>query len=375
MVVTADTVKMDPQALRVVEEVFNSQIENGLHPGAALAVYRHGQLVLDLYGGVADYATGRPVTEDTLFVLYSSVKPFAAAVIYVLMDRGLISLDEPVAKYWPEFAQNGKAGVTVRHILSHRGGFPLTPPELTWDKWSDWEFVMRAVEKAPTVSEPGTVLAYHPLNYGWVCGELVRRIDGRPFNQFLREEVTGPLGMNDFYVGLPPSLEGRVAKIYAMEDVDSAGLNMVPNIPHLVDTWNRPEVHQAVIPSANGIGTARDLARFYAMMVGGGTLDGVQILKPETIKEVTQLQAQGIDANFGNFLRLCLGMALGDPSYGFSRTVDRRTYGHAGAGTSVGWGDPDSGLAFAFVPNGFRSLPMFYVRPAALSQAVRNACL
>ena len=366
MVAAADTVQMDPQALRGIEGLFQRQIENGQHPGAALAVYRYGKLVLDLYGGLADQSTGRPVTEDTLFVIFSSSKPLAAACLYILRDRGKVDWDEPVATYWPEFAQNGKSGVTVRHIMTHQGGFPTTPPELTWDKWGNWDTVVRAMEEATPVYEPGTVLAYHSRNFGWLCGELVRRIDGRPISQFLREEVTTPLGMNDTYLGLPPSLEGRVSKVHAMEDCDQ---------PDLVDIYNKPEVHQAGQPAGGVITTGRDLARFFAMMVGGGTLDGVQILKPETIKEVTKLQVQGADRINGNYVRLCLGMALGDPAMGLSRTVNIHTFGHAGAGTSEVWGDPDSGLAVAIIPNGFRGIPAFYARLAAFSQAVRSACL
>ena len=123
-----------------------------------------------------------------------------------------------MAAYWPQFARNGKAGVTVRHILTHRGGFPDTPSELTWDKWQDWEFVVRAMENTVPIFEPGQIIAYHPRNFGWVICELVQRIDGRPFPQFLQEEVPGPLGMQDTFVGLPASLEGWVSKEHAMED-------------------------------------------------------------------------------------------------------------------------------------------------------------
>ena len=156
----------------------------------------------------------------------------------------------------------------------------------------------------------GTVMAYHRRNFGWAIAELVRRIDGRPFNQFLQEEVTGPLAMNDTYVGLPPSLEGRVSSVHAMEDCDR---------PEMVCDYNRPEVHQAVHPAGCGIATARDLARIYAMMERGGALDGVRILKPETVAEVTKLQVEGIDGTLNQYIHRSLGMALGDPSHGLFR--------------------------------------------------------
>ena len=375
MVVTADSVQMNTEALRATEELFHKQIENGLHPGASLAAYRYGKSVLDLYGGTADIESGKPVTEDTMFVLYSSTKPLAAFGLHVLWERGKLAWDDPVAEYWPEFAKNGKAGVTLRHVLTHQAGFPTTPAELTWDKWRDWDAVVQAMENATAVYEPGAVLAYHPMNFGWVIAELVRRIDGRPFDEFLREELTAPLGMNDTYVGLPPSLEGRVSRIYAMEDADANMRAPLANLPDLVAMWNRPEVHQAIIPAACGIATARDLVRFYAMMLGGGALDGVRILKPETVAEVTKLQAEGTDPANGSYNRLSLGLALGDPRMGFSRTVNIHSYGHAGAGTSVGWADPDSGLAVAIITNGFRADGTNNARLAAFSQSVRNACL
>ena len=129
-----------------MEELFQQQIQSGLHPGAALAVYRHGRLVLDLFGGQADSESGKPVAHDTMFVLYSSTKPLAAACLHILWERGKLAWDDLVAKFWPSFAQSGKAAVTVRHVLTHQEGFPETPGALSWDKWSDWDLVVRAME-------------------------------------------------------------------------------------------------------------------------------------------------------------------------------------------------------------------------------------
>ena len=364
--VAADSVEMDPQALKRVERLFREQIEQGLHPGAALAAYRHGQLALDLYGGLADRESGKPVSHDTMFILYSSTKPLAAACLHLLWERGKLDWDDPVARHWPEFAKNGKGGITIRHVLTHQGGFPDTPGSLTWQKWRDWDAIIRAMEDIVPEYQPGEVMAYHPRNFGWVIGELVRRIDGRPFDQFLSEEITGPLGMNDAYVGLPPELEDRASRVYAMDDCDRPG--MIP-------LYNKPEVHQAVQPSGGGITTARDLARFYAMMGNGGTLDGVRVLKSETVEEVTRLQVEGIDHSLGQYMRRGLGLVLADQRMGASGLVGRRTFGHGGAGTSVGWADPELGLAVAFITNGFRCNGTNNPRLAAISQAVREACL
>ena len=363
MVVAADSVQLDPNALQQVEELFHEQIEIGVHPGAALAVYRHGKLALDLYGGLADKELGKPVVEDTMFVLYSSTKPLAAACLFVLWERGKLRWDDLVSGYWPEFAKNGKYDVTIRHILTHQGGFPDSPSQLTWDKWKDWDAVVKAMEDIKPIYKPGSVLAYHPRNFGWVIAELVSRIDGRPFRQFLQEEITGPLAMADTYVGLPASLNYRVSTLHAMEDCDR---------PLQVSTYNRPQVRESVQPAGGGIATARNLARFYAMMAGGGAVDGVRTLKTETVAEVTKMQVEGMDLTNERVVRRSLGFSLGDHRMGLREEGDVRTFGHGGAGTSVGWANPDSGLAMAYITNGFRADHSNAQRLNAVSRAVRE---
>ena len=366
MVVAADVVQMDPKALQRVEALFHNQIESRVHPGAALAVYRHGQQVLDLHGGLADQQAAKPVESDTMFVLYSSTKPLAAACLHILWERGKLGWDDLVSGHWPEFGQNGKEQITIRHILTHQGGFPDTPNELTWDKWNDWEFVVNTLEKIKPIFEPGKLIAYHPRNFGWVIAELVQRIDGRPFRQFLREEITAPLGMDDTYVGLPAELESRVSKEHAMEDCDRLTM---------VTTYNKPEVHLAVQPAGGGIATARDLARFYAMMIGGGYLEGTRVLSQDTVEEVTKLQVEGMDHTLERLVRRSLGLCLGDGRMGSPEKITDSTFGHAGAGTSVGWADPELGLAVGYITNGFRAEHSNTPRLSAISQAVRDACL
>jgi CubicO group peptidase (beta-lactamase class C family) len=357
---------MDSQKLREVEELFQHQIDSGLHPGAGLAVYRYGMLVLDLNGGIADSATARPVSDETMFVLFSSTKPIAASCLYILQERGKLAWDDPVVNHWPEFGNQGKEGVTIRHILSHRGGFPETPKDLPWTDWSDWDKVVKAMENAIPIYPAGEVMAYHPINFGWVIAELVRRIDGRPFNEFLAQELTGPVGMSDTYVGLPADLEGRVSTIHLMED------DADPN--GYAGVFDLAEVHTCVVPGAGGIASARDLATFYAMLERGGSLNGANILKPETVKEVTGLQVEGIDASSGLFARRSLGLALQDDRMGSPGDKPNNTFGHGGAGTSVGWADPDSGLAVGFITNGFRGNENNNARLTAISQAIRDAC-
>ncbi len=376
MTAAPDSVDMDPQALQEVERLFHEQLSQRLHPGAALAVYRHGRLVLDLYGGLADRESGKPVERGTMFVLYSSTKPLAAVCLHILWQRGRLRWDDPVAAHWPEFAKNGKEGVTVRHVLTHQAGFPETPWSLTWNKWRDWDFVVQTMENIVPEYAPGEVMAYHPRNFGWVIGELVRRIDGRPFSRFLQEEVTVPLGMNDAYVGLPPELEPRVSRVHAMEDCDR---------PVSIPAYNEPEVHQAVHPAGGGITTARDLARFYAMLEGGGALEGARILTMETVAEVTALQVEGMDLSLGQHKSRSLGLVINDARMGLpvpddnpdgaaSVPSDCPSFGHGGQATSVGWADPCLGLAVAYITNGARSEDTNVPRLAEISKAVREAC-
>ena len=358
--------RMDPKGLERVKELFLEQIESGLHPGAALAVYHRGELVLDLFGGLADQETGRPVDKDTMFVLYSSTKPLTAACLHILWERGKLKWEDRVADHWPEFAQSGKEEVTIAQVLTHRGGFPDSPSHMTWDRWSDWDAAVRAMEELRPDYPPGRVIAYHPRNFGWVIGELVHRIDGRPINRFVREEITRPLGINDLYIGLPEWLLDRVSKLHAMEDCDRRSQ---------VDLYNRPEVHRTVQPAGGGISTARGLARFFAMMQLGGALDGVTVMQPETVDEVTSPHSEGIDHSLNRRVVRGMGLSLADPRTGDPEKLDARTFGHAGSGTSVGWANPDTGLAVAYITNGFRAEVSNTPRLAAISQAVTDACL
>ena len=365
--------EMDVDAVRELETLFHRQIADGLHPGAALAVYRNTRLVVDLWGGLADDAAGTPVAADTMFILYSSTKPLAAACLHLLWERKRLDWDDKVADYWPGFAKHGKDAVTIRHILTHRAGFPETPPELSWDRWQDWDYVVECMENIIPEYPAGQLMAYHPRNFGWVIGELVRRIDGRPINAFLRDEILDPLGIDDGYIGLPPELEPRVSRIHAMEDCDRPGM---------IRPYNRPEVHQAVHPAGGGIFTARALARFYAMLGNGGALEGVRILMPQTVIEGTKLQSEANDFSLGQTMRRSLGLVIDDsrmaasPDHGPGNFGHGGgTFGHGGAGTSVGWADPDEGLAVAYITNGFRASATNNPRLAAISQAVRAALL
>ena len=375
MAATIDTVPAESQvaanaALAEVERQFHSQLSPlRLIPGASLAVYHRGRLVLDLASGYADTQRGEPVGPDTLFPLFSGTKPFAALALWQQIERGSVRLDEPVAAYWPAFGQQGKDRVLVRHILSHRGGFPTTPPDLPRTAWGDREVVAQAVAEMPLEHAPGAVSAYHSLTQHWAIAELVHRLDGRTYADYLRDEITGPLGLTDTYVGLPLALEQRVVKLHATDGTDARGHDT------LRDMCDLP-LHRMVIPAASGVSTARDMARFYAAVAAGGELDGARILRPETVELMLAIEVDGeIDATFEIPVRRGLGFELGglaDPRRHWpGATSTARTFWHGGFGSSICWGDTELQLAMVFLSNGLRRDEAGAIARRDLSDAVR----
>ena len=378
MVVAIDTVppltgvNIEATALADVERRFREQLSPlRLVPGAALAVYHRGQLALDLGSGFADTQRGELVGPDTLFPIFSGTKPFGAVALWQQIERGRLALDDAVANTWPEFGQHGKDRVLVRHLLSHRGGFPTTPPALTPDRWGDADAVLAAVAAMPAESAPGAVSAYHFLTQHWVIAEVIRRLDGRSFDVYVREEITAPLGMTDTYVGLPPEHEHRVARMHATDGADEWGLDGLRRL-------SRIPLHRLVVPGASGVSTARDMARFYATIAGRGTLNGVAMVQPRTVERMLEVEIDGAtDATFNVPIRRGLGFELGglaDPRRhwpGATSTV--RTFWHGGFGSSICWGDTDTGLAMAFLSNGLRRDEAGAVARRDLSDAVRAA--
>jgi CubicO group peptidase (beta-lactamase class C family) len=327
--------------------------------------------MLDVWGGYADTQRGEEVETDSLFPLFSGTKPFAAVALWQQIERGRLGLDEPVARSWPAFGQHGKARVLVRHLLAHRGGFPTTPAALTPERWGDGEAVLAAVAAMPLEHVPGAVSAYHFLTQQWVCAELLRRLDGRSYPDYLRQEITGPLALTDTYVGLPSELEHRVVKVHATDGTDAWGLDGVR-------LMRRIALPRMVVPGASGVSTARDMARFYAALAAGGALDGARILQPETVARMLHVAVDGeIDATFNVPVRRGLGFELGglvDPRRhwpGATSTV--RTFWHGGFGSSVCWGDSDLGLSMAFLTNGVRRDEAGAIARRDLSDAVRAA--
>ncbi|MFM7140864.1 MAG: serine hydrolase domain-containing protein [Alphaproteobacteria bacterium] len=351
--------------LESVAEVFEQQLETELHPGAKLTVRRGGEIVLDAHGGrMSSAPDAAPVDDYTLFLIFSATKPLTAFAIHLLAERGQLDLDAPVARVWPEFGQRGKEAATIVHVLSHQGGFPIGPRWLTWDLWRDRASVARAMEERTARWEPGTDVGYHPLNYGWALGEIVRRVDGRSLGRFLADELFGPLGMRDTWLGLPPEMDSRVA-----HHADLSG-----EFPFVAD-FNRPEVHAAEAGAATGITTTRDLTLFYSMLLAGGEWEGRRYLRRETLERAVRPVVDGArDRTLEVPVRWALGFHLGGPTSAFGRRSSPLAFGHSGHGSTTGWADPTRGIAVAYFTNGVRGSIDNYLRMTRLCDPILAAC-
>ncbi len=329
--------------------------------GAAVCVYVDGRPVVDLWGGTADATTGKPWAPDSVVLVYSSTKGVTSVCANLLIERGRIDPGARVAEYWPEFAAAGKGEITVAQLMSHQAGLPFVEGDYSLAEVLSWDPMVRALAAQEPVWVPGTRHGYHMRTFGWLVGELVRRVDGRTIGTFWKEEIAEPLGL-DFWIGLPESVEPRVARlVLPKEDLAALLRQLGPGLllarvfsnPSDLfgynEMWNTRELHAAELPSSNGIGDARSLARLYASCVG--EVDGVRLLQPSTIAAATVEQACGkdevlmIESCFG------LGFMLGK-SFGAANA--RSAFGHAGAGGSLAFADPDAGIGFGYVMNDLR---------------------
>lgn len=341
----------DPQS--TIQAMLDEYVASGQEIGLQLAVYHHGELVVDAVAGVADKESGKPVTPDTLFTVYSVSKGIAATALHVLAEQGKIGYDDPIAKHWPEFAQNGKDGALVRHALSHRTGIPQLPPGADADNVADWAGMCDRVAAQEPLWPAGETLCYHALTYGWVVGGVAERADGRPFARIVQEELVQPLKLNGLYFGVPESELGRVATLEEAPELKIETPGAIPNIAppgSLSDAqMNRPEIRRACLPGYGLCTTARSLAGVYASLIGEG-VEGVRLLPPDRVKQAATLEVEDVDASSGPPpLRFGLGYGLGgvDSSIGNRRSA----FGHGGYGGAHGYADPEFGLAVGFTKN------------------------
>ena len=364
--------------------------------GAAVAVYFRGELVVDLWGGRR--TEDEPWQRDTLAMCFSTTKGVASTALHLLADRGQIEYDAPVAAYWPRFAQGGKEHITVRHVLTHSAGLHRMRTLVDGaHRMLDWEYMVAALELAEPAYEPGSRHGYHALTYGWLVGELVRRVSGRPIAQFVNEELARPLDLDGLYIGCPPEQRGRVAPLAPMAASLGRRLGLQPGavmggpvgrLPALLGLPVNPrrfvnallprgiedvlwgaEVMDAEVPAVNGFFTARSLAKLYAMLAHGGEAGGLRLLSPETVKRIAVVHSRGPDL----VLVLPMGWRLGYHSAFTTRGTVRGAFGHFGFGGSGGWADPRRDLALAMVCNRGTGTPIGDLRLAELGTAVVQA--
>ncbi|HET7120863.1 MAG TPA: serine hydrolase domain-containing protein [Solirubrobacterales bacterium] len=369
-----------------VAEAFEANFATRGEHGAAFAATLDGEPVVDLWGGFADADAGESWRRDTLHVAFSGTKGLTALCMAMLVDRGLLDLDDRVAAHWPEFGANGKAEITVAEVLSHRARIPGIHTPIQRQDWLDQERMATILAAQAPETDPRARFVYHALTYGWICSELMRRIDGRSIGGFFAEEVAAPLGL-EIWIGLPPDLEPRVADLVLApdweempvgEDDPFAGDELLASIcanPLLFERddlfWATPACHQGELAGSNGIGTARSFARFYGALARGGEIDGVRLLSAETLGRFTQPLASGRDPFseeteqiYGAGFRLQAGELYGPV---------REAFGHPGAGGVQYAAWPETKIGFAYGSNEMRDEPGGDPRAAALLQALSGS--
>lgn len=382
--------------------------------GAAVSVFYQGECVVDIWGGVRD-ETGRPWERDTLSVSFSTTKGVASTALHLLVDRGLVDYDAPVARYWPEFAQAGKAAITVRQLMSHQAGlYGLSELAERAEDLLDWELMVARLAAAAPAHRPGSHSAYHALTYGFLVGEIVHRVSGRPLSEFIRTELAEPLGLDGLYIGAPEEALSRAARLMRLPGGERAAVSqrlpaevrrrqraekakrrervawllerglraagvpadltqarrafITPGIGRL--DFSDPQVLRASIPAANGLFTARSLAKLYAALAGGGQLGDVRLLSEATLRRATEVQTSGSD----RVVLFPMRWRLGYHFVGTSLGVPKHAFGHFGFGGSGAWADPTRNLSFAMVLNSGVGTPFGDLRTVWLSgQALRGA--
>jgi CubicO group peptidase (beta-lactamase class C family) len=328
-----------------VRDVFAANFSDFPEVGSCVAVTLDGEPIVDLWAGHADEERARPWERDTIVNIWSSTKGLIALAAHMLADRGELDFDAPVAEYWPEFAQAGKETVPVRFLLTHQVGLAGFAEGFDQNRMTDWDATVESLAAQAPSWEPGTRQGYHGLTFGWLVGEVVRRIAGKSAGAFVREEIAEPLGV-DAFIGVGPAEDHRVADILADTRNVEAGapLRRIGGVSQNSREWRAAE-----IPAANGHSNARALARIYGALARGGEIDGVRLLSPESVARAAEERANGLDATLNVPTHRTLGFMLRFAEFDDVRPAS--TFGHAGAGGSQGFADPDARIGFGYAMN------------------------
>ncbi len=347
---------LDPGYAAVGEAFARNFRERG-EVGAACCVYVDGRPVVDIWGGIADTRDGRPWTRDTIALTFSATKGATAICMHRLVESGRLDLDTPIAAVWPEFAANGKERITPRMVLSHRAGLAAIDGELTFEEVLAGDPVVAAIAAQEPQWTPGSAHGYHMRSFGWILGEILRRITGRSLSSYFAEQVAAPLGL-EYWIGLPTEHLPRCARLTfpppatILPQVTPLTVRVLTGPSRLFgynDMWNRAELLQAQMPSSTGVGTARALARMYAATIG--SVDGVRLLSGETVRAATTVHSRGPDLSIP--IETCFALGFARPPM-LVAGCGPASFGHPGAGGATGFADPEHALTFAYVTNDLR---------------------
>jgi CubicO group peptidase (beta-lactamase class C family) len=372
--------------------------------GAAVCAYHRGECVVDLWGGFQD-ASGTPWRRDTMSPSFSTTKGVASTLLHMMVDRGLLDYDDRVAQHWPEFGQAGKESITVRQVLAHQSGLYHIRQMIDHaDRMLDWKHMIHAIERAAPIHEPGKRTGYHGLTYGFLVGEILQRVTGKGFSQLVRDELAVPLQLDGMYVGAPKQVLNRAAqliwprrfhfgpRIFGLEDtlhgariMNAAGilrralslLGVQFDLQSILDAlaprgidsfdFGSEATLRAAIPAANGLFTARSLAKMYAALAGGGRIGGVRLLSRRTLTRATRVQ----DPTHSRVvIPWDMRWRLGYHGVATLRGIPRRAFGHFGFGGSGAWADPVRNLSVALIVNSGLGTPFGDLRILRISGAV-----
>ena len=352
-----------------VAEAFAHNIDSREDIGAGVSVFHKGKCVVDIAGGYFDKEATQPYTLDTLQLVFSTTKGVVATAVAICVERGLLSYEEPVSLFWPEFAAHGKEHVTVAQLLSHQAGLYTVEGELSFEELLDWNTMVARLANTPPLFPVGSTHGYHAITFGWLAGELVRRVDGRNIGRFIAEEIANPLG-GEIYVGLPERHEPRVSPINVGWPRTATDAPSTPAAPaqlpnkylasaltvngalNVKGGFNRQDLHAAEVPGANGIANARSLAAMYsATFTETETSNGaVRLLNEDTRKKMTVQQTKDGEVDLCLQTQRTFAMGFVTPSEKLAFDAPG-SYGHAGAGGSVSFADPNRQMSFSYIMN------------------------
>ena len=369
-----EDVGVDADKLEAVFARAKKEVDDGNLPSAQVAVARHGKIAgMRAFGKTLHGNDERPATNDSLFTIFSCTKAIVGAATWSLIEDGLLRIEEKVADIIPEFATNGKENVTVEQVMLHIGGFPMAP--LGAPAWETKEGRLAAFSRWRLNWEPGSQFQYHATSAHWVLAEIIERRTNTNWQTFLRQRILDPMGLDNFYVGLPDGMNDQVADVLHVTPPQPPPGGWGEVTPDAILNFNKPSVRNVGVPGGGGIATAAGLALFYAPLVNGGvTGTGTPILKQSTIDYATIVRTDDRhrdainDIPINRALTVMVAGADGNAHLrGFGKNTSPRAFGHGGAGGQIGWGDPESGISLGFCTNGFVEADVMARRNTALS--------